>query len=362
MAKKRRVFEIDMPAPDAAPDETFPAGKVEGRARRGPMASAITETAESARARTAVEAQIRAENDALAHEHVRLRAEGRVVDLVPLDLIDTTKLVRDRSPGPDPELAELVESIRTMGLSNPIRVERAGERYELIQGFRRLGAYRALLAETGDADAWGGIPAAVAEPGEGLDSLYRRMVDENLVRKDISFAEMALLAQDYAADPETHEMDVDKAVAHLFRSAGYQKRSYIRAFARLMHWLRRDLRHPTAIPRSLGLNLVAAIEETPEVVGRIQGDLAEWPERSVADELTVLRRHAGEDPPAPAAAPAKKPRTARARTSFEVAHGGQRAKCTASAGRLEIRADRDFSTVDRQKLEAGIEALLRSLG
>ena len=233
MSKKRRMFDIDLPA-DAVADaaETFPAGKIpEAPFRRGPMATAIAETVTSTRERQEIEAQIRAENDALAHEHVRLKRLGQVVELVPLDQIEMTKLVRDRKKGPDIELAELRVSIAELGLSNPIRLEaRADGRFELIQGYRRLSAYQALLSETGDADRYGAIPAAVTQPGDDLDALYRKMVDENLVRKDISFAEMAMLALDYANDPGTATNDPEKAVAVLFKSAGYQKRSYIRTF------------------------------------------------------------------------------------------------------------------------------------
>ena len=99
MSRKRRIFELDMPeepgagasapastpTPEPAPGpETFPAGKVEGepgRGRRGPMATAVQENAEALRSRAEAEAAIRAENDALAHELVRLKREGLVVDL-----------------------------------------------------------------------------------------------------------------------------------------------------------------------------------------------------------------------------------------------------------------------------------------
>ena len=122
MSRKRRMFEIEMPdeAP-AAEAETFPAGKTDPEARRGPMATAIAETVESSRDRARVEAEIRAENDALAQEHVRMKRAGLITDLIALDAIDTRKLIRDRKPGPDFELAELVASIREIGLSNPIR-------------------------------------------------------------------------------------------------------------------------------------------------------------------------------------------------------------------------------------------------
>ena len=124
MSRKRRMFDIDMPE-DAA--EIFPAGKADAAPRRGPMATAITETAESSRDRALIEAQIRAENDALAQEHVRLKRAGLITDMIPLDAIDTTKLMRDRAPGADFDLAELVDSIRDIGLSNPIQVEPAGQ-------------------------------------------------------------------------------------------------------------------------------------------------------------------------------------------------------------------------------------------
>ena len=226
MSKKRRMFDIDLP--DDA-DETFSAEKVlpvvEDAAiapRRGPMAAAIVENADSLRGREALAAQIRAENDALAHEHVRLKQQGLIVDLIPLDQIETYKLMRDRHKGFDEELGELVESIRDVGLSNPIRVEaRSDGRYELIQGYRRIQAFTRLLEETGDAEKYARIPAGIMARGAELDTLYRRMVDENLVRKDISLAEMAQVAIEYAHDSRTDVTDPDKAVSKLFKSASY---------------------------------------------------------------------------------------------------------------------------------------------
>lgn len=371
MAKKRRMFDIEMPEEDRPSEETFPAGKVEEETpeerapRRGPMASAITEAADSARERQELERRIRAENDALAHEHVRLKSLGLLVDLVPLERIRTHKLTRDRGPGPDPELAELKESIRSLGLSNPIRVEETdGEDYELVQGYRRLHAYKELLEETGDEERFGAIPAAVWSDGVTLDALYRRMVDENLVRKDISFAEMAQLALDYAADPEIAETDPDRAVAELFKSAGYQKRSYIRTFIRLVDALGKELQFKAEIPRSLGLALVQRMEQVDGIPQAIRADLAGWDNRSVQDELGVLRRYAGgegEPLPAQAPKPAATPRPGKAKTSFQFERAEGRARCTAASGRLEVKLDRDFSTVDRRKLEMAVKRMLDEL-
>ncbi|WP_374434117.1 ParB/RepB/Spo0J family partition protein [Tabrizicola sp.] len=365
MTKKRRMFDIELPSDDAA--ETFPAGKISGPpARRGPMAAAISETADATRERQEIEAQIRAENDALAHEHVRLKRLGLVVDLVPLELVEMTKLVRDRKKGPDFELAELKASISELGLSNPIRLEaRPDGRYELIQGYRRLSAYRELLDETGDAARYGAIPAAVTQPGEDLEALYRKMVDENLVRKDISFAEMAMLALDYAADPGTSVTDPDKAVAVLFKSAGYQKRSYIRTFMAVVERLGGDLMYPQDIPRALGLALARRLDEVDGLARLIRAELQGWENRSVADELSVLRRFAGDEGEGEASAPApdtpRPEKPAKAKTSFQFDRSEGRARCVAAVGKLEIQLDRDFTTIDRRRLEQAVRQMLDQL-
>lgn len=365
MSRKRRMFDIEVPVEET---ETFPAGKDEGR-RRGPMATAIAETAESTRDRARLEADIRAENDALAQEHVRLKRAGLIVDLIPLDAIDTHKLIRDRAPAADFELAELVQSIRDIGLSNPIRVEPGRDgRYELIQGWRRLSAYRQLLKDTGDAESWGRIPAGIAARGDALEQLYRRMVDENMVRKDISFAEMAQLALHYAMDPHTAEHDADRAVAILFKSAGYQKRSYIRNFIPLVQALGEVLLYPQEIPRALGLSLAQRLAEMPGLATAIAAELKDWDTRSVKDELDVLRRFAGQGAEAsqdagPVGKAARPPLPeGRAKTTFQIPRPQGNAKCTAANGRLEIRLPRDFSTVDRRKLEAAVAALLDQIG
>ncbi|WP_333815584.1 ParB/RepB/Spo0J family partition protein [Tabrizicola sp.] len=368
MTKKRRMFDIDLPADGGTGAETFPAGKVsDPPTRRGPMAAAISETVDATRERQEIEAQIRAENDTLAFEHVRLKRLGLVVELVPLDRIDMTKLVRDRKKRPDFELADLKASIAELGLSNPIRLE-AGDngRFELIQGFRRLSAYRELLDDTGDTDRFGAIPAAVSPQGEDLESLYRKMVDENLVRKDISFAEMAMLALDYASDPGTATNDPDKAVAVLFKSAGYQKRSYIRTFMTVVDRLGSDLLYPQDIPRALGLALARRLEEVDTLVPMVRAELKGWDNRSVADELGVLRRLAGAgaegDEIAPSPTPAPKAQApAKAKTSFQFDRKDGRGRCVAAVGKLEIQLNRDFTTIDRRRLEQAVRLMLDQL-
>lgn len=359
MSRKRRVFDIEMPSSVEVTEGKISDGVLEKR--RGPMAAAIVENAHAVRDRQTTEEVIRAENDKLAHELVRLRSEGLITGQIALEDIVTEKLTRDRKPGPDAELDELKTSIREIGLSNPIRVERRADgRFELIQGMRRLSAYRALRQETGE-DRFAKIPAGVAEDG-ALDESYRRMVDENLIRKDISFAEMGMLARAYSEDPANACPDVDKAVAVLFKSASYTKRSYIRAFASLVGMLEKVLMHPNAIPRNVGVALKRQMDADVALVSRVSAALMAEPERDASREVSILRgfleSRAGKAPRSTSATPAK---TRRAKTTFQVSGRKGIAKCSASNGRIELRYDLDFTRVDRARLEQALADLIESL-
>jgi ParB family chromosome partitioning protein len=247
-------------------------------------------------------------------------------------------------------------------LSNPIRVEQVGdERYELVQGWRRLSAYRALLEETGDP-AYARIPAGLMARGETLDSLYRRMVDENMVRKDISFAEMANLARAYAEDDATGCRDLDEAVNKLFATANPQKRSYVRRFAFLMRAVEKVLEHPEAIPRALGLSLANRIEAEPGAVAAL-GRLLGPGKRTAEEELAVLRRFVEGEAAAVPVVGGSAPKGAdpRGKTVLRMPTAAGEVKCTAAAGKVELRLDRDFSTVDRRRLEAAVKAFFSAL-
>ncbi|MEX3314207.1 ParB/RepB/Spo0J family partition protein [Sulfitobacter sp. PS-8MA] len=370
MAKKRSVFDINFEL-DAEEEATeFPAGNppletkaynVQGHplqnhepapTRRGPMASAIAETADATRERAEAEAAIRAENDALAHEHVRLKKLGLITDLIQTSEVKTSKLTRDRSATVDPEIAELKDSIKAVGLSNPIRVEKTEDGYELIQGFRRLSAFQQLAEETGDP-RYTRIPAAMVPRGEPLVGLYRKMVDENLIRKDLSFGEMAQLALSYAKD---ENIPVGDAVSTLYASALKQKRTYIRQFARVLEALEGAMRHPEAMPRALGLEVYKLIDGQPERAGEIAAALRALPERDAETELKLLRE---------ALTPAKRTpaRSSKSvsKTSLRMGRPEGEARVTASDGKVELRLERDFSAVPRARLQKGIEAFLATL-
>lgn len=353
---KRRVFDIDFDD-TAVPAGTDPA-PAPAEPRRGPMAAAISENADALSERQHAETAIRAENDRLAHEYVALKKNGQIVGPVPIAEVRAEKLIRDRIAERDPELDELKASIRAVGLSNPIHVEEVADGYELIQGFRRLTAYRELHAETGE-EIYAQIPATLQARGAQLDLLYRRMVDENLVRRDISFAEMARLAMSYGDRTGQTIGYGGDPVDVLFASAGRQKRSYIRHFAYLLRALGDALKHPEGIPRATGLGLVKLMDTQPRAAGQLRALLQAHPDRDAPEELSLLRQAVSQGVPKPKTA--KGSAKTSARTTIKLNRPEGVARCTAAAGKFEVLMDQDFGAVDPRRLERAARAFLDAL-
>jgi ParB family chromosome partitioning protein len=186
------------------------------------------------------------------------------------------------------------------------------------------------------------------------------MVDENLVRRDISFAEMAMLVLNYIADHPAEGDDAHAVTERLYSSANRQKRGHIRTFVRLMQDIGHALRHPEAIPRALGSDLVRKFEEDEGLAAVVAAQLNFLPEAASAeDELGVLRAALDNRPPPPVRPP---PRTkAVGKTTLKLARPEGVAKCTASDGKVELRLARDFSAIDRVRLEEAVEAFLDAL-
>ncbi|WP_369682685.1 hypothetical protein [Roseovarius sp. M141] len=214
-----------------------------------------------------------------------------------------------------------------------------------------------MHAETGDA-RYASIPAGILAQGETIEGLYRRMVDENLVRRDISFAEMAALALRYAADEATEAMDVEQAVAVLYASAARQKRVYIRHFATLLEAIGSRLKFPEAIPRALGLQLEKRISGETGAAARIRAALGAGFATTPDAELEILRAQATAKPPKPAA------RTGApdaAKTTFRCTVPAGTVRCAARKGKVELSCDRDFSAVEQQRLQAAVAAFFAAL-
>lgn len=216
------------------------------------------------------------------------RAEGRLIQPLPLDAVDESYLVRDRMAADPAEMAELMESLRARGQQTPAEVaELGGGRYGLISGWRRLMALRQLAEETGEA-RFGLIQCLIRAPGSAAEA-YVAMVEENEIRVGLSYFERARIVL-RAVEQGVFASD-KAALAGLFAAASRARRSKIGGFLPLVAALDGALSAPGAIPERLGLNLGRMLEADPALAPRLRERLrkAEGPEA----ELAVLTRAAG---------------------------------------------------------------------
>jgi ParB family chromosome partitioning protein len=337
---------LDGPSTPGRGASTAPPDGADGRP--GPMSAAIRD---AAAANNAVAQDMRAaemRSLELAVELQRLRRNGRVVELVALEEIETDHLNRDRTAATDDGLAELRASIEAHGLSNPVRLERRDDgRFNLIEGWRRLLAYRAM-AGSGRSE-FATIPALVDAP-LAVGSAYRRMVDENLVREDVSFAEHARLAIAYASDARVGASDVDGAVGELFASVNKQTRSEIRQFTRVIAAVGDLLLHERAIGRALARELGRALNEGRSVEA-LRKALDRAPGRGASEEIDILRRWT-ERKARPGAVAARRPASRTVR--FDL--GARRVTVRLNGDRIVIDGV-DVAGLDEETVLRALEAL-----
>ena len=228
----------------------------------GPMGAAVRETAGSLQDSTDALAEQRRQNSVDAKAYAAARDDGLVLQRVPLDQISTDDLPRDRldldGVAASDEMEELKASIRARGQREPVelyRDTRGG--FQIKKGWRRFTALSQLLAETGDAGAFGSITARIEAAGED-DRLarYVDMVEENVIREDLSFAEMAMVAISAARDGGIAGAEPEDLVARLYGSLHKMKRSYVKSFVVLMKVYGPDLKFPKAVSRNLGVDVV----------------------------------------------------------------------------------------------------------
>jgi ParB family chromosome partitioning protein len=350
MPAPRDRFRIPLaPVPAPADSAALPAR------RSGPMGTAAREVGETLAAATEAQVEARRQNAADARAFREAREAGLVLDRVPLDAIRTDDLARDRleldRAATSDEMEELKASIRARGQREPVELYRdAKGQLQLKKGWRRLTALRALHAETGDArfaEALARVDSRAPGREEARIALYVDMVEENAIREDLSFAEMAQLVITARDDGRTGLTSYDEAVTRLYGALHKMKRSYIRQFVTVMHLLGSALPFPRAIPRDLGVALGRALRERRDLAGRLAAALpaAATPEAQNALLAAALRAPAG-----PAA-----PRTAACRftaAGFAV---------TVRPGRLALEGGADFAALPRDRLEAALAAFAAAL-
>lgn len=274
MAKRRRLGPATPDTPERAPEIK---GYVNGWAGspRAPIADVAGDAAQSAAF------------EAVAGELQAARAEGRMVQRLPLEAVDEGHLVRDRVRLDDDEMAPLLDSLRARGQQTPIEaIDLGGGRYGLISGWRRLSALRQLSAETGEP-RFAQVQALIRTP-EGAPEAYLAMVEENEIRAGLSFYERARIAVQ-AARQGIHR-DANEAVQALFAAATPSRRSKITSFVALVDALDDHLQFPAAIPEKLGLSLAGALKASPAFRRQLSEALRKSARTEPADERRVLER------------------------------------------------------------------------
>ncbi|GLQ35983.1 chromosome partitioning protein ParB [Amylibacter marinus] len=344
MASKNK-FGFDDLTPDKAPRPR--------KRNLGPMGAAVRDAAENLTETTNVKMEQRKQNATDAKAYRRAQEAGLVLVNLELDAVKTDDLPRDRLDLGDVaksnEMEELMASIAARGQREPIEVYSDGAGgYQLKKGWRRLTALRQLLAKTGD-DAFATVTARIAQSSEERVAQYIDMVEENIIREDLTFAEMAQLAITAAQDPALGLATTDAAVARLYSSLHKMKRSYIRSFIYLLETLGEAVDWPKAISRNLGV----------DVARKLRAEPARLPEL-----ISALDRCLNKDEQTAAfqgfvAADGVKPvgdkRPVAPKQKFEF-HVGEM-KVTARNGELRIVEGRDFTGVPKADLERAVHAL-----
>ena len=225
--------------------------------------------------------------DEIGAELIAARAEGRLVQALPLRAIEADHLLRDRMPeAADPEGEEmraLIASIRASGQRAPIEtVGLGGGRYGLVSGWRRLSALR-HLAERGEGP---GTVLAIVRPAREAATSYLAMVEENEIRAPLSFWERARLVA-RAAGAGVFE-DEGAALKALFASAPRARRSKIGAFLPVVAALEGALPFPLALTERTGLALSKAIREDAAFGPALAAALRSEPPADAAEQSDML--------------------------------------------------------------------------
>lgn len=351
--------------PGAAPAREDAAAEAE-RKRPGPMAVAGRESAEAMTRIVEDQTEQRRRNAEEADAWRRAQADGLVIARLALDAIGVDDLPRDRMAldvvAQSEAMEELKASIRARGQREPIEVFEDGEgRFQLKTGWRRLEALRQLAAEAPDG-GFGLVLARVEQRGAERAALYVGMVEENAIREDVSFAEMAHVAIAMAQDPATAAATPDEAVSQLYAALHKTKRSTIRRFVELLQAVGGSLADARAVPKHLGAEAARLLKGDAARIARLRRALAAAPEPT-AQNAALTAFIAAETGAAAADPVGVKPAAARlkadARQKYEFHHAEM--KVTARRGEVRIKAAEDFAAMPRERLEAAVAAFRAKL-
>lgn len=218
-----------------------------------------------------------------------VRAEGRLIETLPLAAIDETHLMRDRMVQDEDEMAALMASLEARGQQTPIEVvvlpaPRDGRTHGLISGWRRLTALRRLQALTSDA-RFDSVLARIIAPAD-VQAAYVAMVEENEIRAGLSLYEKGRITL-----RSVHEgvyPTPRAALRGLFGAVSRSRRSKIGSFLELVEPLDALLRFPAMIPEKLGLGLSRALQDDHKFSSDLRFRLRSDAPETAEEELALL--------------------------------------------------------------------------
>ena len=267
MAKRKR---LEAPTPEALSEIEAEFRSETTRSALAPITQVAAESAALSQPMPAAEraetARLRTEAEAFAE----VKQTGRMIEALPLNLIEPDALIRDRAAISEEEMTELRLSIAAHGLRLPIEVfEMAqpgsdGARYGVLSGYRRLLAVRALYQLTGK-EQYATIKALI-RPRAEADESFVLMVEENEIRANLSHFERGRIAVISAGQGAF--VNTEEAVNRLFSSSSKAKRSKIRSFALIFEELGDVLQYPEHMSERQGLRLAGALRGGAEEVLR----------------------------------------------------------------------------------------------
>jgi len=321
---------------------------------RGPMQSAI---AESGSKNVEMEEDIRNKRERMKNDAIAYREAseaGLVLRQIPLSNIVRDGLPRDRIDLEEVErsdqMEELKASIRARGQKEPIEVFLSDNQFILKKGWRRLTALMQLFDETGDER----FAHAVARVDEGSSSrldLFVEMVEENVIRENLTFAEMASVVITASQEPE-NELDDRKLVDRIFGSLHLSKRSNISSFVRILQALGGDLPFPKMLSRDLGLQVAKALKDGDSIVEAMRAVLRDV--ETPADQTKVLEAFLRDQ------SDAKMPRRPKKRATKVTMHVDG-LKITRSGGDCRIVSADGFGGASDDKMKKAIQAFVDTL-
>lgn len=279
MAKRKRLTPANPSYLAAEPAGEVPVLETKSALPRAPLATRPPIAAVAGEASTA------AALGELTETLTRARAEGRLIQSLPLRDVHVGHLVRDRLETGEEDLTALIESLRARGQQTPIEVVDRGEdvrpRYGLISGWRRMTALARLAGTDPKFDQ---VLAIVRQPQSASDA-YVAMVEENEIRVGLSYyerARIALKSVEHGVYP-----DLKLALNSLYANVSRAKRSKIKSFTTVVAALDGNLRFPTVIGERLGLELAKHLAE-PRKRDELLWVLKRAGARRVEDEQAAL--------------------------------------------------------------------------